>query len=214
MKEYAFEYTKQGTAYLLFLLSFGIIALGAFILSHLLMRFLIIDIIVSIILGTVFFLFTKHYIKKTGKAEISENGIVLQLSEATHIAFKDIKYYYIYNGKNGLTFTLGFLNGTKFKIVANNNFCDDESFNSFLIALQTSIEKYNVQNQANIIHLQSILARKNSVYVLMFITILIIFGFAFTKMPVMTIPIGFTLPIIISWIQYFQLKRNNKIVNF
>ncbi|MGN6639622.1 MAG: hypothetical protein ACTHJ8_11980 [Mucilaginibacter sp.] len=214
MKEYPFEYTKQGTAYLLFLLSFGLIGLGAIILSNLFKKFLVVDIIASIVLGFVFFLFNKYRIKKTGKAELSENVVILQLSEVTHIAFSELKYYYIYDGKNGIVFTLGFLNGSKVKIGANNNFCDNEPLKIFLTDLQAAIDKYNIQNQANVIHLQSILARKNSVYVLIFITILIILGFVFTKMPVMSISIGFTLPIMINWIQYFQLKRNNKIVNF
>jgi hypothetical protein len=214
MKEYIFEYTKQRIAYLLFLLLFGIIALAAFILSSLFKNFLLLDIISSIILGVLFFLLNKKRIKRNGKAELTENEVVFELSDVKRVVFNQLKYYYIYDGKNGIIFTLGLLDGTKLKIGANNNFCNDELLKTFLTDLKSAIDTYNVQNQANIIHLESVLARKNSIYILTPITVLIILGFIFTKMPVMIISISFTLPIIINWIQYFKLKNNKKLVDF
>lgn len=214
MKEYPFEYTKQGIAYLLFLLLFVIIGLVAVVLGKLFPNFLLADILLSIIVGVLFFLLNKHRIKKTGKADLSETGVVFELSDNINIKFSDLKYYYIYDGKNGIVFTLGFLDGTKFKIGANNNFCNVEPLKSLLIDIQEEIEKYKTQNQVNIIHLKSILARKNAVYVLSFITVLIILGFIFTKMPVMIVSIAFTLPILINWIQYFRLKNDNQLVDF
>lgn len=214
MKEYPFEYTKQGIAYLLFLLLFVIIGLVAVVLGKLFPNFLLADILLSIIVGVLFFLLNKHRIKKTGKADLSETGVVFELSDNINIKFSDLKYYYIYDGKNGIVFTLGLLDGTKFKIGANNNFCNVEPLKSLLIDIQEEIEKYKTQNQVNIIHLKSILARKNAVYVLSFITVLIILGFIFTKMPVMIVSIAFTLPILINWIQYFRLKNDNQLVDF
>lgn len=214
MKEYPFEYTKQGIALLLFLLSFVIIGLVAIVLSKLFPNFRLIDIILSIIFGTVFFLLNKYRIKKTGEAELSENGVIFELTEKINIKFNDLKYYYVYDGKNGMVFTFGFSNGTKLKIEANNNFCNVEPLKILLTDLQTVIEKYKTQNQVNIIHLKSILARKNAIYVLSFITAFVILGFIFTRMPLMIISIAFTFPIILNWIQYFTLKRDNKLVDF
>ncbi|GAC1311460.1 MAG: hypothetical protein NVSMB24_31040 [Mucilaginibacter sp.] len=214
MKEYHFEYTKQGIAYMLLLLSFAIIVLGIIALSHVLTNRLLLDILLSIAFAIAFFLFNKHRIKKIGGAELSETSMVLNLSEGINIAFNELKYFYIYDGKNGIVFTLGFLDGTKLKIGANNNFCDIEPFRILLTDFQTSIERYKAQHQVKIIHLESILARKNTIYVLIFITILLTLGFIFTTMPVMIIPIGFTLPMLFNWIQYFQLKQNNKLVDF
>jgi hypothetical protein len=214
MKEYDFEYTKQGIAYLLFLLSFGVVALCMVTLNTILKQYIWLDVIFSIIVGTAFFLFNKNRIKRNGKAKLSSTGLYLELSEATHIAFSDLKYYYIYNGKNGIVFTLGFLDGRKLKITANNNFCNIEPIETLLTDIQAAVEEYEVQSHLPIIHLESILARKKTPYILSVITFLIILGFIFTKMPVMIIPIAFTLPIIANWIQYFRLKSNNKLVDF
>jgi hypothetical protein len=214
MKEYAIQYTKQGIAYLLFFLSFVIMTLSIAVLHIFFKDFTVLVIILSIVFAVAFFLINKHYIKRTGKAELLENEVILYLSESTQISFSKLKYYYIYNGKNGIVFTLGFLDGGKLKIGANNNFCDIEPLKNFLADLRSAIEKYKVQNEVNIIHLESILARKNAVYVLILVTMLVILGFILTKMPVMIISIGFTLPIIFNWINYFQLKQANKLVDF
>src|SRR4051812_48151715 len=128
MKEYPFEYTKQGIAYLLFFLSFGIIALSIAVLGNLLKNLLLLNILLSIAFAIMFFLFNKYRIKRIGKAELSETEVILHLSEVKQIAFSELKYYYIYDGKNGLVFTLGFLDGAKLKIGANNNFCNIEPF--------------------------------------------------------------------------------------
>ncbi|MFD2143926.1 hypothetical protein [Mucilaginibacter antarcticus] len=135
-------------------------------------------------------------------------------STVVHVAFNKLKYYYIYNGKNGIVFTLGFLDGTKRKFAVNNNFCNIEPLEILLAQFRSAIDEYNVQKQVNIIHLESILARKNAAYVLIVVTILIILGFVLTSMPVIIIPIAFTLPILFNWFHYFQLKRNNKLVDF
>lgn len=214
MKEYEFEYTIQAIAYLLFLSSFTILALATYILHILLPSILLADIFISIAIGVAFFLLNKHRIKRNGTAKLAETSIILELSDTKDIAFSDLKYYYVYNGKNGIVFTLGFLDGTKLKMGANNNFCNVESLKNLLKDLQLAIDNYKVQNQVNIIHLESILARKNTVYILSIITVIIVGGFIFTRMPVTIIFIGFTLPIIFNWIQYFQLKRNNKLVDF
>ncbi|MDB5157639.1 MAG: hypothetical protein JWR50_2346 [Mucilaginibacter sp.] len=214
MKEYDFEYTIQGIAYLLLLSSFIILALTTYILHILFPNILLVDIFISIAIGVAFFLFNKHRIKRNGIAKLSDTGIILELSETEDFAFNDLKYYYIYNGKNGIVFTLGFLDGTKLKMGANNNFCNVQPFSALLTDLQSTIENYKVQNAKDIVHLESILARKNSIYMLSFITILVILSFIFTKMPVMIISIAFTMPILFNWIQYLKLKQNNKLVDF
>jgi len=168
MKTYTFEYTKQGVAYLLFLIMFGLIPLFILVFSSFLRNYLVVNIAISIVLAVIFFLFNKHRIKRIGKAELSGTGVVFELSEAKHIAFSELKYYYIYDGKNGIDFRLGLLDGTQLMITANNNFCEVEEFKTLLADLQSTIEEYKVENKGNIIHLESIVARKNTVYVLSF----------------------------------------------
>ncbi|MDO3644450.1 hypothetical protein [Mucilaginibacter sp. L3T2-6] len=214
MKEYNFEYTKQGIAYALFFASFAIIAISSIALGRLMSNYVLLDIIFPIIIGVVFFLLNKQRIKKTGKASLSDKEAVIELSDTETLSFDTLKYYYSYNGKNGIVFTLGLSDGTKFKMSANNNFCDVKPLQLFLTDLESAIESYNTQSQAGIVHLTSILARKNAVYILLILTILIIAGYIYTKMPLMCIPIGFTLPVIINWIQYFQLRAANKLVDF
>lgn len=215
MKEYDFEYTKQGIAYALFTASFVIIAVSAMALSRLFTNnYILLDLIFSIALGIVFFLLNKHLIKKTGKAYLSDKEVILELSDKESFRFDSLKYYYAYDGKNGIVFTLGLLDGRKFKIGANNNFCDIEPLKSFLADFELAINSYNIENHGGVIHLNSILERKNAVYVLLFLTILVIAGYVFMRMPLMCIPIGFTLPVMINWIQYFRLKAANKLVNF
>lgn len=214
MKDYYFEYTKQGVTNALFLGLFAIIIVSTGILGWLFYEYIAFDIFFSIALGVVFFLLNKHHIKKFGKARLSDNELTLELSDVKHVDFSRLKYYYIYDGNKGVVFTLGLLDGSKFKMAVNSNFCDIGPFKAFLEDFGPVLETYNKQNQAGIIHLESILARKNAVYVLLFFTILIIAGYVFTRMPLMCVPIGFTLPLMINWLQYFGLKRANKIVDF
>lgn len=214
MKEYDFEYTNQEIAYALFFISFAIIIGCSLMLRKLISNYILFDVIFSIALGVVFFLITKQRIKKRGKARLTDSEVILELSATKTLRFNSLKYYYLYNGKNGIVFTLGLLDGAKFKMGADNNFCNIEPLESFLKDFESAIGSYNTQSQTEIIHLTSILARKNAVYVLLVLTILTIAGYIFTKMPLMCIPIGFTLPVIINWIQYFRLKQANKIVDF
>lgn len=214
MKEYTFEYTKQGFDYLLFILSFAIIVIGLFVLSF--FRNEISPAIATIVLiasSVAFFLLNKHRIKKTGNAKLSETDLVLELNEIKHIVFDDLRYHYICGGKNGLAFTLGFNDKTKLKVTANNNFCDDELFKTFLTDFQSVITEYNSTHQISIIHLESIFARKRTVYTLSLLTIIIVLGFYFTHMPLMIIPIGLSASVSVGWIKYFILKSQGKLID-
>lgn len=214
MKEYNFEYTKQGTAYALFFISFAIIIGVSLVLSKLISNYIFFDVIFSIVIGVVFFLITKQCIKKSGKARLTDSEVILELSDTKTLRFNSLKYYYVYNGKNGIVFTVGLSDGAKFKMSANDNFCDIEPLKSFLTDFESAIDSFNTQSETGIIHLTSILARKNAVYILLGLTILTIAGYIFTKMPLMCILIGFTLPVIIAWIKYFRLKAAHKLVDF
>ncbi|MDB5147615.1 MAG: hypothetical protein JWQ57_1635 [Mucilaginibacter sp.] len=212
MKEYIFEYTK-GVGVLL-LASFGTMGLSVLCLRYVLKDAPFVITGVSITCAVAFFLFNKFRIKRTGEAKLSETGFILELIQAKQIAFGDLRYYFNDGGKNGAVFTLGFLNGNKLKITANNNFCNDEMFSVFLADLILAIEKYNVDYNAHIIHLESVFARKKAVYVLILLTVLVIAGYCFTVMPVMIVPIAFTLPLIGGWLQYSLLRKRNKLVDF
>ena len=216
MKEYTFEYTRQGFAYLLFGLSFAIIIFGIFLFGVLFKGILSLGIALVIIIGLAItaFLLNKHRIKRIGIAKLSSPDLKIELNDVFHISFSDLKYYYIYDGKNGVVFTLGFLNGTKFKIAANNNFCNDDLLKAFLTDFQLAIESYKTQNNLNIVHLETIFARKKTVYILGFITVLVILGFCFTRMPLMILPISASFSLLVGWIRYFQQKSKGKLVNF
>jgi hypothetical protein len=216
MKEYTFEYTRQGFAYLLFGLSFAIIVFGLFLFKTLFKDSVSpgIAVIVLIGLAIAFFLLNRYRIKRTGTAKLSVNEVTLELNQMIRIPFSDLRYYYIYDGKNGIVFTLGFLDGKKIKIGANNNFCNDDLFRVFLSDFQLVIEDYKAQNKINIVHLETIFARKQTLYVLSIITVLVIIGFCFTHMPLMILPIGVSVSVSVGWIRYFQQRGKDKLVDF
>ncbi|MDB4921421.1 hypothetical protein [Mucilaginibacter sp.] len=216
MKDYTFEYTRQGLAYLLLGLSFAIIILGLF-LFRILFKDVIspgVAIIVLIGLAIAFFLLNKYRIKRIGIAKLSMTDLTIELNQIIHIPFSDLKYYYIYDGKNGIVFTLGFLDGTKFKIGANNSFCNDDLLKVFLSDFQSAMESYEAQNKNNIVHLETIFARKQTLYILSIVTVLVILGFYFTHMPVMILPIGVSASVSVGWIRYFQQRSKDKLVDF
>jgi hypothetical protein len=216
MKDYTFEYTRQGLVYLLFGLSFAIIVLGLFPFRILFTGIISpgIGVIVLIGLAIAFFLLNKHRIKRIGIAKLSMTDLTIELNQTIHIPFSDLKYYYIYDGKNGIVFTLGFLDGTKFKIGANNNFCNNDLLKTFLSDFQSAIESYKAQNKVNIVHLETIFARKQTLYILCTLTVLVILGFCFTHMPLMILPISASVSLSVAWIRYFQQRSKNKLVDF
>lgn len=148
-----------------------------------------------------------------GTAQLSDSMLALILDQTTTINFSELRYYYIYDGKNGIVFTLGFNSGRKFKLVANNNFCNAESFKILLNDFQTQVEEYKVQHQANIRHLYSIFARKQNVYLLTILTLFTIAGLYFTQMPVISLPIGASFSLLIGWIRYFQLRSKGQLTD-
>lgn len=216
MKQYNFEYTRQGFAYILLSISFAIIGLGLFLFRIFLKNYISpgLAVIILVVLAIAFFLMNKNKIKRLGIAKLGVNDLTIELRQPIRIPFSDLKYYYIYEGKNGIVFTLGFKDGTKFKLGANNNFCNEDFLRTFLKDFQSDIENYNEQNQAGIVHLETIFAKKQSLYVLSILTILVILGFCFTRMPLMILPIGVSASVLVGWIRYFQQRSKNKLVDF
>lgn len=216
MKDYTFEYTRQGFTYLLFALAFAIIVFGIYLFRVLFKDTVspAIAVIVIIALGVGFFLLNKHKIKRTGTAKLSVGEVTMELNEIISIPFSDLKYYYIYDDKNGIVFTLGFINGKKIKIGANNNFCNDDLIKAFLTDLQIAIESYKAQHNVNIVHLETIFARKQTLYILSILSILVIIGLFSTHMPVMILPFSLSISVAVGWIRYFQQKSRGKSVDF
>jgi len=216
MKQYNFEYTRQGFAYLLLGISFAIIGLGLVLFPIFLKSYFSPGLAVIVIIGlaVAFFWVNKGKIKRLGSAKLSSDELIVELDKSTNISFTNVKYYYVYNGKNGIVFTLGFKDETKFKLGANNNFCNEDYLKVFLDAFQSTIENYNEQNKAGIIHLETIFAKKQSLYILSILTILVILGFCFTKMPLLILPIGVSASLLVGWIRYFQQRSKNKLVDF
>jgi len=115
LKSYTFEYTRQGFTYLLFGVSVAILGLGLWLFRTLFGNTLPAGLVVVLIIGSsvAFFLLNKHRIRKTGTATISVDELTIALNQTVHVPFNGLKYYYIYFGKNGTVFTLGFLDGKK-----------------------------------------------------------------------------------------------------
>lgn len=216
MQDYTFEYTRQGFAYFLFGISFAIVVFGASLCGVLFKDIVPLGIAVIVLIGSAvtFFLLNKHRIKRTGVAKLSINDLTIEQDQVTNIPFSDLKYYYIYDGKNGIAFTLGFLDGTKFKIEANKSFCNDKLLKGLLSDFQLTIDSYNAQHRVNIIHLETIFARKRTLYVLSIITVLVIIGFCFMRMPLMLLPIGVSMSVLLGWIRYFQQRSKDNLVDF
>jgi len=216
MKEYNFEYTKESSIYLLFGLSFIFIGLGLFLFRILLKNSVspALAVIATIGISVVFFVLNKHRIKRLGSAKLDIDHLTIELNEITRVVFNDLKYYYVHDGKNLIALSLGFKDGTKFILGANNNFCNQDSFRALLADFQLNVEAYNIQNNAKIIQLESTFARKRSLYILSTLTALVIIGFYFTQMPLMILPIGVSFGLLGGWIRYFQLRSKNKLVDF
>jgi len=217
MKEYSFEYTTKGGALILFLISFVLLILVGFLLSTVFMGRLsaVVITIGSIMLSVLFFLLNKSRIKRFGVAKLYIDNLILVTGELTYtIAFNELKYYYIHNGKNGIAFTLGLIDGAKLKLGANNNFCNDDLLKTFLDDLQLTLENYKAEHKVNIIHLESVFARKSAIYVLIILTVLVIFGFCFLSMPAMIMPISVSVSLFVGWIRYFQMRNKNQLVDF
>lgn len=216
MNQYNFEYTRQGFTYFLFGTSFAIIGLGIFFFRMFFKSYLSPGLAVIAIIGFAigFFFINKHKIKRLSVAKLSLNDLTIEWNPPIHVSFAELKYYYIYISKNIVVFTLGLKDGTKFKLEANSNFCNEDLLKTFLADFQLNVKNYNEQNSAGIIHLETIFARKQTVYILSLLTICVILGFCFTKMPLMILPIALSVSLLAGWIRYFQQRNKNKLVDF
>ncbi|WP_158827198.1 hypothetical protein [Mucilaginibacter lacusdianchii] len=215
MREYSFEYTKQGADILLFLIFFVILGLGLWLLPLMFLNNQYSEVIPILLITfcVLFFFLNKGRVKRSGLAQLSDSYVELKLDKLKRIPFSDLRYYSLEKGKNGAVFIFGFIDKTKFKIGANNNFCNDDKFEAFLMDLQSTIELYKQANEVNITHLKSVFARKNIVYILSALSVAVVAGFCFTNMPVMILPIVMVLPLIFGWIQYFQFRQNNELTD-
>jgi uncharacterized membrane protein len=216
MRDYTFEYTRPGFTYCLFGISFAILIVGILPYRLFFKDNISPGIATAVLIGAgiTFFFLNKHRIKRTGAATLFANDLTVELNEVTRIQFNELRYYYIHEGKNGPVITLGRLDGAKIRIEANNNFCNDSFLKVFLSDLQLAIEDYKVKNGVDIVQLETVFARKNAVYVLSIVTVLVLAGFCFMQMPLMILPIGISLSLLVGWIRYFQQRSNGKLVDF
>lgn len=215
MKQYTFEYTRQQDAYLLLGASFAIIVLGMMALKALSIDSAVANLVIVVLfaLAIAFFMLNKYRIKRKGSAHLSGDRLLLELAKMTTTNFNELHYYYFYEGKNGIAFTLGFKDRHKLKLTATNNFCNIESIKALLTDVQAEIERYNTQHQAGIIHLESIYARRNAVYVLSALTLLVIAGISVTHMPLLILPISMSISLLVAWIRYFQLRGKGQLTD-
>ena len=213
MKEYQFEYTDQRFTWLLFVITFGIflglLAIFTWIHPFSIVLILVLTFGIPVI---VFFTFKKG-IKKIGTVRLNNDSFNIYLSgNEREINFKDINYYYYYDGEHGTTFTLDMKDGFKLKIGCNNNFCETKYFEDFYNDLKMRIDSFNNENNYNIPQLKTIFAKRITPYILVPATIIIIPLLLIVPFPAKILFIGLTSGLIIPWIKYIDSKLKNKII--
>lgn len=106
------------------------------------------------------FLYFKKNIKRSGKGEIRNGTFLLELdSKLLSIGLIEIENYQVQH-YNGTMLRIKLKNGQKYKIVANDNFCDATSFEEFTDYFESMISDYKHENKEDIVRKKSVFEQK------------------------------------------------------
>lgn len=220
MKEYNFEYSNQKYATKLFLICFGIgfgLFFGIFGLSKIVKLsgtyFLLVYIM--FIIGIPFLIFWRNRknIKKIGSAKLDENKVqFIYENNIKEIDFSNIQNYLVQT-YNGTLLQMKLLNGEKFKMFSNSNYCNTLEFDKFSYDLEIKLENFKKLNNTSIIRKKSFFERvwiyPFLIIMTIFVAIIVFYGFYVGK--------GFSLklitvifPLISLWAGYYSAKNRNK----
>ena len=161
-----------------------------------------------------FFFLNRKKIKKLGSAQLENEKVRIELeNEITEIEFNQIENYLV-QVYNGTLLQIKLLNGKKFKIYSNSNFCNTKQFDEFSSDLEAKIQNFKEINKVNII-------RKNTFFervwiypflIIMTISVVIILCYAIyngKRIPTLKL-IAAIAPILSLWAGYYGTKNRNK----
>lgn len=219
MKEYRFEYSNQKYATKL-----SIICFGFFILSFIgmfgLLKFIKLSKVIFFALflilcfGIPFLIFwlNRKKIKKLGSANLEDEKVKIVLeNEVKEIQFNQIENYLV-QVYNGTLLQIKLLNGEKFKMYSNSNFCNTIEFDKFSNDLETKIQNFKELSKINIIRKKNFFERVwiYPFLVIMTISVVIIVIYGIYKgkgIPPLKL-IGVIVPVLTLWAGYFGSKKN------
>lgn len=139
MKKFDFEYTKliETIFFMIGICAFVCLLIYLFIALKFSLFWLY---FVAPISGIGLFFLLRKIVIRNGEAEISDEHVILKLSNRDYkLDFEDLIYYKKDNYKNGPVLYLK-NNALKLRLEANNNFCDSTDFDNFANALLRTIE--------------------------------------------------------------------------
>ena len=221
MKEYKFEYSNQKFALKLFIICFGFFFLsffGIIILSKNIQLNKIVFMAMFLILcfGIPFYFFwqNRKKIKKIGCGKLENEKVKFILeNEIKEIEFNQIENYLV-QIYNGTLLEIKLLNGEKFKIYSNSNFCNTTEFDEFSSNLETKILEFKKNNNLNIIRRKTFFEKVWIYPFLIIMTISIIIMVIYAKYNGKNIPslklISVIAPILSLWAGYYATKVKDK----
>jgi FtsH-binding integral membrane protein len=195
-------------------LSVFLLAFAAFLATEFLGIFNKLNFFLTIVVsfGSAFFLFQflKRKVVHFCTAKLSDTCVIFEFENETKtINFSELTSYKSYYGKNGPILYLN-NNVEKFKIFANNNFCDSDDFKTFSDDAIIQLNKYKDKNNLTLIHEGSMYATKGFLYFLFIATSIYFLSFTLESKDLRPyIGIGGGVYLLISWIAYFN-KRDLK----
>lgn len=221
MTQYIFEYSNQKYATklliiclcLFFLSFFGILGIAKIIQFNKIV-FLLLLLILSFGIPFLFFRLNHKKIKKVGSAELENDSVKFIIeNEKKHIEFRKIENYLV-QVYNGTLLQIKLLNGEKFKIYSNSNFCNTLEFDNFSVDLETKIQNFKNLSKLNIIRKKTFFERIWIYPFLIIMTILVVIIVIFAIYQGREIPtlklIATIVPILSLWAGYFGTKNRNK----
>ncbi|TRX38286.1 hypothetical protein [Flavobacterium restrictum] len=221
MQEYKFEYSNQKFATKLFIICFGffmlsfigILGIAKFI--HL-PKMIFFATFLILCFGIPFFIFwlNRKKIKNSGSAKLENEKVKIVLdNEIKEIEFKQIENYLV-QVYNGTLLQIKLLNGEKFKMYSNSNFCNTKEFDEFTGDLETKIQNFKEVNEITIIRKKTFFERVwiYPFLIIMTISVVIIVIYGIYKgkgIPPLKL-IAVIAPILSLWAGYFGTKNRNK----
>jgi len=151
MRTFAFEYTDM--KFFMKLLGWSFLTFFILLFS-MVFTVELIGIVAGLILTfgvpTLIFYLNKKKIRNDGGATILDEFCEIKLTAASqNVVFANIKTYQIEH-YNGAALRIWFRDGTKFKVVANSNFCDEGQFEIFCRELDGVLQQYRKDTNSDL----------------------------------------------------------------
>ncbi|HEV7347848.1 hypothetical protein [Telluribacter sp.] len=214
MKHYTYEYTNQKALFLLLGTCFVlliVLLLGIPYMAPLLGS----TLYATLAIGTPFLVFflNKKKIKKVGEAHLEDTSLtVILFNQTRHIRFSELKSYKVEH-YNGTRLSCTFTDNTKFRLVANYQFCKPEAFEALCDDLERTINQYVVETNTELVRKPSLYEQKWMPFLLVAMSLTMVWVFFRTYSSGIKPPLSSYSPVIILaglWAAYFKAREKNK----